>query len=199
MPGRTRSSFQLLVVSSLFLLVFTWGYLSLTAQLRELAERQAQLEEVVYSKLIIERPCSRISSPPLHATSLNRRNVSNLNPAARGSTILGRRATGETPPSVRPGGVWRTLNLSGFLPSIPDTEREKCSDAICSEFVSSDKLGLQCAETVGSKMAKNESVSPTCRFQNGASRPLYLLRSYPGSGNTWVRQVLEKATGICTG
>ena len=39
----------------------------------------------------------------------------------------------------------------------------------------------------------------SCHFINGNKRAAVALASFPGSGNTWVRQLLEKATGICTG
>ena len=42
-------------------------------------------------------------------------------------------------------------------------------------------------------------VRPACHFMNGTLRGSVALFSYPGSGNTWLRQLLEKATGICTG
>lgn len=38
-----------------------------------------------------------------------------------------------------------------------------------------------------------------CRFMQGGKRAAVALASLPGSGNTWVRGLLEKATGICTG
>ena len=34
---------------------------------------------------------------------------------------------------------------------------------------------------------------------NGTNRAAVALVSFPGSGNTWVRGVLEQATGVCTG
>ena len=34
---------------------------------------------------------------------------------------------------------------------------------------------------------------------NGSRRSEVALVSYPGSGNTWTRGLLEKATGVCTG
>ena len=38
-----------------------------------------------------------------------------------------------------------------------------------------------------------------CHFMRGEGRQATVLASYPGSGNTWVRGLLEKTTGICTG
>ena len=34
---------------------------------------------------------------------------------------------------------------------------------------------------------------------NGTGRAAVALVSFPGSGNTWVRGLLEQASGICTG
>ena len=34
---------------------------------------------------------------------------------------------------------------------------------------------------------------------SGQGRAAVALVSFPGSGNTWVRGLLERATGICTG
>ena len=34
---------------------------------------------------------------------------------------------------------------------------------------------------------------------NGDGKPVVALVSLPGSGNTWVRGLLQKATGVCTG
>ena len=40
---------------------------------------------------------------------------------------------------------------------------------------------------------------PTCHFMNGRKRNPVALASFPGSGNTWLRGLLQKATGVCTG
>lgn len=40
---------------------------------------------------------------------------------------------------------------------------------------------------------------PVCAFRNGSGLEPVALTSHPGSGNTWVRGLLEKATAICTG
>ena len=41
--------------------------------------------------------------------------------------------------------------------------------------------------------------SGQCCFMDGSKRAAVALVSAPGSGNTWVRGLLEKATGVCTG
>ena len=38
-----------------------------------------------------------------------------------------------------------------------------------------------------------------CRFMDGTHRAPVALASMPGSGNTWVRGLLQQATGICPG
>jgi len=45
----------------------------------------------------------------------------------------------------------------------------------------------------------NSLQNGTCRFIDGKSRAPVALVSYEGSGNTWMRGLLEKSTGICTG
>ena len=39
---------------------------------------------------------------------------------------------------------------------------------------------------------------PSCKFIRGR-REIVALASFPGSGNTWVRGLLQKASGYCTG
>ena len=48
-------------------------------------------------------------------------------------------------------------------------------------------------------MAQVSSINGPCHFMNGSSRSAVALASFPGSGNTWARGLLEKATGVCTG
>ena len=38
-----------------------------------------------------------------------------------------------------------------------------------------------------------------CGFVDGRKRAAVGLVSFPGSGDLWLRQLLETATGICTG
>ena len=67
----------------------------------------------------------------------------------------------------------------------------KTSQEFCAEYLSErDRNDFQnCeGELVGS-----------CHFMRRLNRSAVALVSFPGSGNTWVRGLLEKATGICTG
>lgn len=156
---RLKSSFLLLIISFFPMLVFTWGYLTLSAEIRQLASQQAALEDTFNNLRLF---ASTTAQPPRINGFVN---------------------------------LWSSLNFSA-LPRSPDG----CSDAVCSNFAPDGGASeLLCAKISSARLSKNKRVSPICRFQNGTARSLYLLRSYPGSGNTWVRQVLERITGICTG
>ena len=99
-----------------------------------------------------------------------------------------------------------------------------CSNSLCTEYLSErDTFNFTTCkkrtEATYSKMiAKGSPISPLwstqlsnrfvngqllpsgeCRFMNGSGRNPIGLVSFPGSGNTWVRGLLQKATGICTG
>ena len=97
-----------------------------------------------------------------------------------------------------------------------------CSDPLCTEFLSERDLGnfttckRRAEATYSRRVAKSSHTSTVthltarfsrgllqpsgeCRFMNGSGRSPVGLVSFPGSGNTWVRGLLQKATGICTG
>ena len=77
------------------------------------------------------------------------------------------------------------------------TRQGKCADIVCSNFLSISEMN--CAKAIAARMEPATRVTPRCHFQNGTMKPRVLLRSYPASGNTWTRQLLEKTSGICTG
>ena len=55
-------------------------------------------------------------------------------------------------------------------------------------------------EACSKEARKDYEVKPCqCSLLDGKKRGRYALLSLPGSGNTWVRGLLEKATGVCTG
>ena len=89
--------------------------------------------------------------------------------------------------------LWKgLLNISTL--SLPDFDgKMKCADVICSNFVNS-----KCAQKISVKF-ENAGVIPKCHFQDGTSNIRVLLLSYPGSGNTWIRQLIERSSGVCTG
>jgi hypothetical protein len=48
-------------------------------------------------------------------------------------------------------------------------------------------------------LVRRTVVEPTCHFVRGLLRAAVALNSQEGSGNSWLRGLLERATGICTG
>ena len=72
----------------------------------------------------------------------------------------------------------------------------QCKDKICSEFLSKSEKSI--VNNI-CKSKKDVPIPTKCHFMNGTNRTPVALVSLPGSGNTWVRGLLEKATGICTG
>ena len=76
--------------------------------------------------------------------------------------------------------------------SIPFMGNYNCTDGLCSHFV---LHGSSCRQSPLRFVTKKTG----CHFMNGTNRAPVALVSFPGSGNTWVRGLLEQATGICTG
>ena len=77
-----------------------------------------------------------------------------------------------------------------------------CRDSICSEFVTkADKPHFDyCIKKTWKARARyREPRDSVCRFMNGAGRDPIALASFPGSGNTWVRGLIQGVTGLCTG
>lgn len=72
-----------------------------------------------------------------------------------------------------------------------------CDDSLCTQYLNKEELEkfTHCSQHLEKRATNNG----TCRFLNGTSRGKVALASFPGSGNTWVRGLLEKVTGICTG
>ena len=77
---------------------------------------------------------------------------------------------------------------------ILSAEQQECLDTKCSNHLStSDGLAYErCSE--GSQPSETD-----CVLLKDANRSAISLSSFPGSGNTWVRGLLQKATGYCTG
>lgn len=82
----------------------------------------------------------------------------------------------------------------GVLPLKP-----QCRDPICSEYLTEEdqRRYNSCFQKV--KSYKGHPQDGQCHFMSQTHRGPVALASYPGSGNTWLRGLLETATGICTG
>ena len=62
-----------------------------------------------------------------------------------------------------------------------------------------DKMRLNQCETKFKNMVDEPLVKSHCHFRNRTNQIAVALASFPGSGNTWVRCLVEKITGVCTG
>ena len=74
-----------------------------------------------------------------------------------------------------------------------------CTESVCSEYLSTDDKSRydSCLDSV--KETNITLPTSKCKFINGTGRDPVALVSLPGSGNTWVRGILEYMTGVCTG
>lgn len=77
----------------------------------------------------------------------------------------------------------------------------QCQREYCTEFLSQRDYWMHFSCT--DRVQKNNDLASLpdgrCHFMDGTRRAPVAIASFPGSGNTWVRGLLEKATGICTG
>lgn len=77
-----------------------------------------------------------------------------------------------------------------------------CTDPYCvSYLLDQDYRSFTVCQQWAEKKTKvdHRNINAKCKFMKGVKRAPVGLVSVPGSGNTWVRGLLEKATGICTG
>ena len=78
----------------------------------------------------------------------------------------------------------------------------QCTDPHCTSYLlDEDYWSFMICQQWTEKKTKisHLDINATCRFMKGVTRQPVGLVSVPGSGNTWVRGLLEIATGICTG
>ena len=68
----------------------------------------------------------------------------------------------------------------------------------CMEFLPLEEQAVFTTCEARSVKWKNESYCQ-CHFMNTTGQRRVALVSLPGSGNTWLRGLLERATGVCTG
>ena len=74
-----------------------------------------------------------------------------------------------------------------------------CTKPLCTEFLTvKDLIHFRyCVKKA--QLLKEPQISLGCHFMNGNGRDPVALASYSGSGNTWVRGLLQGITGLCTG
>ena len=87
------------------------------------------------------------------------------------------------------------------LPIDEDYPERACHDCACRDHLNASEklLYMQCLAKVQVAVGSESPQENNCRFLLTHSRKPVALISFPGSGNTWVRQLLEGASGICTG
>ena len=76
-----------------------------------------------------------------------------------------------------------------------------CQEAHCMEYLTaSDKKAMKRCDDEVRKRYKRTPDDGSCNFMDGSRGRLPVaLVSIQGSGNTWVRGLLERASGLCTG
>lgn len=97
--------------------------------------------------------------------------------------------------------VRHVLNLTTIPSPSPLTQCDP-STVHCAHLLSTQDTIMykHCTNSAYKKGPLNEDLfGPHCRFMDGSKRRPIGLVSFPGSGNTWVRGLLQLATGICTG
>ncbi len=85
--------------------------------------------------------------------------------------------------------------------SIPFMGNYTCQNHVCLDLLSPLDLAYYkyCLAKVFSVHQKTDLSPAHCHFMDGRNRAAVALASFQGSGNTWVRGLLEQATGLCTG
>lgn len=111
---------------------------------------------------------------------------------------------GEIPDFSKSDGLLYSMRVKGRKKQpLSDftQEQEQCKETHCPEFLKGDDISrwLKCTY-LARKVAQNiSSQISKCSFIDQSERDPVALVSLPGSGNTWVRGLLEEATGLCTG
>ena len=76
----------------------------------------------------------------------------------------------------------------------------QCSHPPCLQYLSAQERYIfnKCQKRTITKVSHGVPACK-CRFRNGVGKKRAAIVSLPGSGNTWIRGLLEKASGLCTG
>ena len=191
MPAIRRVSIPLLVATSLtFLLFYARDYhLEDDRRVRFLVRAQANDYEE-WKLRIVKEPLHKLVVP----TNIRPSNVRDVT-ASSYTTVSDTTSRKET-------AVHQNVSAPHLIAnSMIEPCEEAQGDEICERYLSKvDRESYDRCEAV-QLAGRYRSASPgACRFMdgNGKRGPVALV-SFPGSGNTWVRGLLEKATGICTG
>ena len=102
---------------------------------------------------------------------------------------------------IQPHHYGNVTNRTSKLLEPPATrlnQKTECKSRICHEYLSKTDMGYFafCWRKTNLTSEPNRSA---CKFLNATGRPPIALASFSGSGNKWVRGLLQLATGVCTG
>ena len=130
-----------------------------------------------------------ITPPLLHTSTKDRLSPSNTTQSMHLSPASTTKHQEDT--TLSPSSVKKTLAVNS-----------NCSDRHCTSLLTKVERQryLRCEQLASRKAHVSPRDIPyKCAFRDGRGLDPVALVSLPGSGNTWVRSMLEKATGICTG
>ena len=131
------------------------------------------------------------------ATDSNSIAIYKPRPQAPPSQSLSRAETTLNSAESRPSVIPRVSSEHHSQSLVPLMGNYSCQDSVCSELLSEEEKATY--TSCGRKNSELNIIPPKCHFINSTGRAPVALASFPGSGNTWIRGLLEKATGICTG
>ena len=161
-----------------------------------------------------------INGHPVHQLSYGGREMNDDNhnaeslPAKQQSSFIKSKLTSShltaplntTPPLNIPSSGPRTgipESASAAMLQFHDTANDNCSLPHCQDYLSNYDWTCNnyCLHRFKGRVKSTHysGMQGECRFMRGEGRAAVALASLPGSGNTWIRGLLEKATGICTG
>ena len=77
----------------------------------------------------------------------------------------------------------------------------QCTHPPCLQYLSAGekKAFTSCQRKTPTYKSTKKAPKCKCKFRERARKKRVALNSLPGSGNTWLRGLLERATGLCTG
>jgi hypothetical protein len=77
----------------------------------------------------------------------------------------------------------------------------QCTEPPCLQYLSEGekKTFTWCQRKTPTFKSTKKAPKCKCKFRERTGKKRVALNSLPGSGNTWLRGLLERATGLCTG
>ena len=154
-----------------------------------------------------QQPPGKTAQPPAKTAILNKQPpaktaVSNnrISPAIYKSAQNRKQTNTNSHPSKISNPMAPSYDINATPLPIPYMGKYHCQSSICRELLSKEDMPYHnyCIKKLNTRHRDLIS-EPQCHYMNGSHRAAVALASLPGSGNTWLRGLLEQATGICTG